>query len=131
MKRIGIIFLLLIGQPAMAADVVEDLLNGYRSEGAGPFDAAAGRIRWQQQHLQANLEQQVSCASCHSPDLTQTGKHIKTGKLIEPLAVRVNPDRLTDAEKIEKWFNRNCNWTYGRACTAQEKGDLLLFIQNY
>jgi len=131
MKRIGIIFMLLLAQPAMAADVVEDLLNGYRSEGAGPFDAAAGRTLWQQQHPQAKLGQQVSCASCHSTDLTQTGKHIKTGKLIEPLAVRANPDRLTDAVKIEKWFNRNCNWTYGRACTAQEKGDFLLFIQNY
>ncbi|MBA1331752.1 cytochrome C, partial [Candidatus Endoriftia persephone str. Guaymas] len=24
---------------------------------------------------------------------------------------------------------RNCRWTFGRDCTPQEKGDLMLFIQ--
>lgn len=40
----------------------------------------------------------------------------------------VNPERLVDAKKIEKWFLRNCKWTFGRECTAQEKGDFLTFI---
>ena len=113
-----------------AADVVEELLNGYRSEGAGPFDAAAGRTLWQQQHLQAKLGQQVSCASCHSPDLTQTGKHIKTGKLIKPMALSVNPERYQDDRKIEKWFLRNCKWTFGRECSLQEKADILSWLSS-
>jgi hypothetical protein len=36
--------------------------------------------------------------------------------------------RLTDVASIEKWFLRNCRGTWGRECSAQEKGDLLLFI---
>jgi hypothetical protein len=45
------------------------------------------------------------------------------------MAPSVNPQRLTDARKIEKWFKRNCEWTWGRACTIQEKGDILRFLQ--
>ncbi|MEA3244387.1 MAG: DUF1924 domain-containing protein, partial [Pseudomonadota bacterium] len=33
-----------------------------------------------------------------------------------------------DGKKIEKWFKRNCKWTLGRECTAQEKADFLAYI---
>ncbi|MFK5970948.1 MAG: DUF1924 domain-containing protein [Candidatus Marithrix sp.] len=33
--------------------------------------------------------------------------------------------------QIRKWFKRNCKWTLGRECNAQEKGDILKFIQTY
>jgi len=35
-----------------------------------------------------------------------------------------------DAAKTEKWFLRNCKWTMGRTCTAQEKGDFLAYFQS-
>ena len=44
------------------------------------------------------------------------------------MAPSVNPKRLTDRSKIEKWFKRNCKWTLGRECTPQEKGDILTFL---
>ncbi len=66
-----------------------------------------------------------SCSSCHTSDPTQPGKHAKTGKTIAPLAPAANPVRLTSAAKVEKWFTRNCNDVLGRACTQQEKGDVL------
>jgi hypothetical protein len=69
-----------------------------------------------------------SCASCHTEDLRSPGKHIRTNKPIEPLAPSVNRERLTDAKKIEKWFTRNCKWTFGRECTPQEKSDFLSYI---
>ncbi|MEW6324763.1 MAG: DUF1924 domain-containing protein, partial [Nitrospirota bacterium] len=69
------------------------------------------------------------CAACHGPDLRAAGKHVTTGKPIDALAPSANPKRLTDGEFIEKWLTRNCNWTMGRACTPQEKGDLLLYLQ--
>lgn len=46
------------------------------------------------------------------------------------MAPSANPERLTDVRKIEKWFKRNCKWTLGRECSAQEKTDLLLYINN-
>jgi len=91
-------------------------------------NAAAGAAAWVEAHPQADGSATRSCASCHGEDLTQPGRHVKTGKHIEPLAPSVRPARLTDAAKVEKWLRRNCNWTLGRACTAAEKADFLAFI---
>ena len=69
-----------------------------------------------------------SCASCHGGDATSTGEHIVTGKQIEPLAPSANPARFTRPASVAKWFQRNCNDVLRRACTAQEKGDVLAWL---
>jgi hypothetical protein len=69
-----------------------------------------------------------SCASCHTGNPLATGKHAKTGKAIAPLAPAANAERFSDAAAVEKWFRRNCNDVLGRACTAQEKGDVLQYL---
>ena len=69
-----------------------------------------------------------SCASCHTSNPLASGKHAKTGKPIAPLAPAANPERFTDAGTVDKWFRRNCNDVLGRACTAQEKGDVLRYL---
>ena len=71
-----------------------------------------------------------SCSTCHTADPRQTGKHVRTGKLIDPLNPSVNPTSLTDPKKVKKWFHRNCKWTLGRVCTAQEKADVLAFLKS-
>jgi hypothetical protein len=95
---------------------------------AAAGSAAAGAAAWIEQHAQPAGGAARSCASCHGKDLTQPGQHAKTGKSIEPLAPSVNPKRLTDQAKVEKWLRRNCNWTLGRECTAAEKADFLAYI---
>jgi hypothetical protein len=104
------------------------LLEDYRNAGAGPFSQNAGRSAWIQEHQSSSGGDTRSCSSCHGTDLTQSGRHIKTGKSIEPMAFSVNSARLTDPEKVEKWFRRNCRWTLGRECTPQEKGDYIRFM---
>lgn len=69
-----------------------------------------------------------SCATCHGGDPTQAGEHAVTGKRIEPLAPAAHPERFTRPASVEKWFQRNCNDVVGRACTAQEKGDVLAWL---
>lgn len=108
---------------ANAATTVDLEFAAYQMVGAGPFSTEAGEKLWNQKHADGR-----SCAGCHGSDLRQVGKHVNTGKKIEPLAPSVNPKRLTDQRQIEKWFTRNCKWTLGRECTAQEKGDFLTFI---
>ncbi|MGA7979867.1 MAG: DUF1924 domain-containing protein [Chromatiaceae bacterium] len=110
------------------ADTASDILDGYTAAGAGPFSAAAGAELWHQDHP-SNDGSARSCETCHSSDLHQRGKHAVTGKAIDPIAPSVNPERLTRRTQIEKWFRRNCKWTLGRECTAQEKGDLLAFLR--
>lgn len=70
----------------------------------------------------------LACSSCHTADPRNAGKHEKTAKPIEPLAPSANAQRFSDLAKVEKWFTRNCQDVLGRACTAQEKGDLMAFV---
>lgn len=122
---LGLTVLLISGVALASADA---LLSKYASEGAGPFSADAGAAAWQQKHSADSAPTERSCSLCHGTDLSQMGKHAKTGKAIKPMSTAANPERLSDPKKVEKWFRRNCRWTLGRECTAQEKGD---FIANF
>jgi hypothetical protein len=122
---------LITASPAVAADVVAERLVAYQGEGAtDEFSAARGREMWVEQFSQPNGKKSRSCTTCHTDDLTVAGKHQRTGKRIEPLAPSVNPERLSNAKDIEKWFLRNCKWTVGRVCTPQEKGDILTYLRD-
>jgi len=87
------------------------------------FSAAAGEKLYN-----SAGPKQVSCATCHTSSPKNTGKHATTNKAIEPMAPAVNPQRFSDAAKVEKWFKRNCNDALGRACTTQEKGDFVAYM---
>lgn len=110
------------------AATVDERLAAYQRQGAKSFNAQAGEKLWNQEFTDARSGQRRSCATCHRASLALPGKHAETGKVIKPMKPAVNPERLSDGKKIEKWFLRNCKWTYGRECTAQEKGDFLMFI---
>lgn len=114
-------------QFAYTENVARELQASYQSEATTLFSGDAGKVKW-------NLEvpdkhgSTRSCTTCHTTDLTQPGKHTKTKKNIKPMALSVNRERYTDRKKIEKWFKRNCKWTWGRECTDQEKGDFLEYL---
>jgi hypothetical protein len=115
--------------PTLASDVVTNLLQDYLSQAAQPFSAEAGRQLWIQTFYDANGNKR-SCTTCHTSDPKQAGQHTRTGKRIAPLAPSVNPKRLTEEREIRKWLKRNCKWTVGRECNAQEKGDLLTYLNS-
>lgn len=119
--------MLLAVSPALARQGYDQAMEMYRGEGAGPFDAGHGKELWYQvNHGDDGKER--TCHTCHGKDLNRSGKHARTGKVIDPMAPSVNPERFTELKKIEKWFKRNCKWTFGRECTSQEKGDILSYL---
>lgn len=69
----------------------------------------------------------VSCSTCHTADPRNQGK-TRANKVIQAMAPSVNPERFTDAAKVEKWFGRNCKDVLERTCTAQEKGDYIQYL---
>jgi hypothetical protein len=93
----------------------------------GRDGAAAGEKLWHQEFTHA--EKPRSCANCHGANPGLEGKHVRTGKRIEPMAPSITPGRLTDAKKVEKWFKRNCNWTLGRECTSDEKRHFIAYLK--
>ena len=121
--------LLALTTPAFATEVVTKLLQDYRNEATQAFSADAGRQLWNNTFADASGDNR-SCTTCHTSDPKQAGKHARTGKRIEPLAPSVNPERLTQEREIRKWLTRNCKWTLGRECDAQEKGNLLTYLNS-
>jgi hypothetical protein len=117
---------LLMATAAYATPATDELFARYKSEGATGFDAARGQKEWNKENKVEG--ETISCATCHGSDLSKDGHHHKTNKVIKPMASSANPERFTDAKKVEKWFKRNCNDVRGRDCTAQEKGDVLKFL---
>lgn len=89
-------------------------------------DRGASFFRTERMHSDGK---KVSCSTCHTADPRNQGK-TRANKVIEPMAPIVNPQRFTDAAKVEKWFGRNCKDVLERACTAQEKGDYIQYLVN-
>lgn len=124
----SVVLMTTVVQTGLAA-VVDDLMVQYQSQGASEANAQQGMQQWTEIHTNNSDGEARSCAACHSKDLHVKGKHVNTGKVIDPLAPSVNAERLTDVAKIEKWFKRNCKWTLGRECSVQEKSNFLQFIK--
>ena len=108
--------------PVFPSQTTDIMLEEYRTRALKPFSQQSGLAIW------TTAVNDRSCTSCHSDSVFEQGSHERTGKLIEPMAPSVNPARLTDRKKINKWFLRNCKWTFGRECTVQEKGDILFWL---
>jgi len=92
----------------------------------------------------------VTCASCHLPDpremiiaheskILRRACHVindeehpnpKKAKVrkIPPLAPSANAKRLTAPQTVEDFLRVNCTLVFKRECTAQEKGDVLVWL---
>lgn len=121
--------LALLAAPVLRAETPADFLKEFetaaRAADAGfkGFSAQRG-----EQLFKATHGGEWSCASCHTQNPAAIGKHAKTGKEVAPLAPAANAERFASPAKVEKWFKRNCNDVLGRACSAQEKGDVLAWL---
>ncbi len=127
MRKILVLVLLALS-PAAAAAAENPILVSLRAtahqENAAfkDFSAARGQAFYNAR------SGDVACATCHTASPKAPGKHATTGKEILPLAPSANPERFTDAAKVDKWFKRNCTEVLKRPCTAQEKGDFMTYV---
>lgn len=118
--------------PALAASSRDAILAGYAKEakaadpGFSGFSAARGEALFRSRNT-ANPEV-ASCTACHTEDPTRPGRHHKTGRAIDPVAVSANPKRFTEADKVDERFGRDCKNVLGRPCTPAEKGDYITFM---
>jgi hypothetical protein len=117
--------LLLAGSLAQAADPLEAITAAARSDQSfSGFSVERGAALW------SRKGKDWSCSTCHTADPRKPGRHTVTGKAIKPMAPASNPDRFTDAAKVDKWFKRNCRDVFNRECTAQEKGDVITWLRS-
>lgn len=107
---------------------VKQLTTSYQLQGASTGSAQRGQALWNKTFTGKAPFTERSCKTCHTANLKNTGTHARTRKSLKPLSPAINKKSLTDTKKIKKWFKRNCKWTIGRECSAQEKTDLLTFM---
>ncbi len=129
--------LLLAGALLLAISVATaaspaDIQNAYgtaarqANPGFTGFSASRG-----EQFFKTTHGAEWSCSTCHGDAPIAPGKHAKTGKSITALAPSADPQRFSDAARVEKWFRRNCNDVAGRECTVVEKGDVMAFLMRF
>lgn len=99
------------------------LLKDYAKAAGAPGSPARGQAFYLARHGET-----WRCASCHQANPVQPGRHAGTGQSILPLAPAANAERFTRQAKAEKWFKRNCHDVLKRACTPQEKADVLAWL---
>nr|WP_057926924.1 DUF1924 domain-containing protein [Burkholderia ambifaria] len=107
------------------AETPAQLLAGYTAQAGADAMPLRG-----QQFFTSRHGRDWSCATCHGSTPTGAGRHVVTGKAIEPLAPAFNPARFTDGTRTEKWFRRNCRDVVGRECSAAEKADILGWLMS-
>lgn len=127
-KLMLVISIFLMSQSVFAETALEQAFKLYKGKDNLTFSAERGKEMWNKKVIADEKPRERDCNACHGKDFSKPGKHVKTGKKIEPMSPKVNKERFTELKKIKKWFKRNCKWTYGRECTNQEKGDFLLFL---
>jgi len=128
MKRAVLLLTAVCAGAAVHAESPGSLLETYRAAAAAQSVAYPGPSARGGDDFFHARGKEWSCASCHTADPRQPGRHAVTGKAIRPLAPAANPDRFNSREKTEKWFKRNCNDTLGRECTSAEKADLIAYL---
>jgi cytochrome c553 len=123
---VSLLFISLFANGAAVAATPAELLAGYRQAAGAEASAQRGAAFYARNFgVSARLP---ACATCHTEQPQQEGRHAVTGKTIRPLSPQANAERFTDSAKVEKWFRRNCTEVVGRECTAAEKADFMAFV---
>lgn len=111
------------------AETPQQILDNYRTQAKTEvanfkdFSATNGETFFKNTH-----GSDWSCATCHTSNPLNQGKHASTSKAIDPLSPNANAKRFTDSAKVEKWFKRNCKDVLKRECTTLEKGDVMAYL---
>jgi cytochrome c peroxidase len=114
--------------PVASAETATDFQSRYQAEVRQSDPNFEGSPQRGRQFFQRVGVKDWSCSACHTENPAAVGKHAVTAKPIDPLAPAANGQRFTRADKVEKWFKRNCNDVLGRSCSTQEKSDVLAYL---
>lgn len=137
MKKISIVLAALLSLTAISAQAsianAKKLVIIYHTQAIaenkdfpGP-SAEEGKIFYNNV-VKATNGKETACASCHTANPADKGKHIETGKTIKPLSPVVNAKRFADFEKVEAKFTQHCVDILGQDCTAAQKANYISYV---
>lgn len=137
MKKTNILLAALLSLAAVSAHAsvanAEKLILIYNTQAksanpeyAGPT-VADGKFFFNRK-IKLGNGKEMACASCHTANPADNGKHVVTGKVIKPLSPTVNAKRFADFEKVEAKFTQHCTEIIGSDCTAAEKASYITYV---
>ncbi len=137
MKKMNIVLATLLGFGATAAyaDIAnaDKLAHKYTAIAksvnaafSGP-SVADGKFFFNRK-IKATSGKAQACASCHTSNPADEGKHAVTGRAIRPLSPAVNFKRFSNIDKVEEQFTQHCNDIIGSDCTAAEKANFITYL---
>lgn len=137
MKKLNIVLAALLGLAAFSANAdianAERLAHKYtviaKSVNAaytGPT-VADGKFFFNRE-IKNTAGKATACASCHTANPADFGKHVVTGKPINPLSPAVNFKRFSEINDVEEQFTKHCNDIIGSDCTAAEKASFITYL---
>lgn len=137
MKKLNIVLALLLGVVASSAQasvanaeklvsIYTDIAKHDNAQYTGPT-AADGKFFFNRK-IKLGNGKEMACASCHTANPADNGKHAVTGKAIRPLSPVVNEKRFQDFEKVQDKFTQHCKDIIGSDCTAAEKASFITYL---
>lgn len=136
MKKLSIVLVALLGLTAFSAqasvanaDKLAKIYTAVAQHADAKFapSEAEGKAFFNNPVKLANGKE-TACASCHTANPADSGKHILTGKAIRPLSPVVNEKRFSDFDKVEGQFTKHCNDILGHDCTAAQKANYITYV---
>lgn len=136
MKNLNIALAILLGLSAFSAQAsvanAEKLALIYtsvaKSKNADFAPSVADGKTFFTQKVKAANGKETACASCHTANPADAGKHIVTGKKIKPLSPVVNNKRFSDYDKVEGLFSKHCNDILGADCSPADKANYITYL---
>lgn len=137
MRKLAVVLFVALGMSSLPAHAnvddakkfAETYANHVKAiDPAYKLTAEAGRAFFTKKYARRKDNKEESCSSCHTDNPMNKGKHVDTGKAIQPLSPVANPARFSDLQKVETKFKKHCNNIIGRDCTPQEKGDYITYL---
>ncbi len=137
MKKLNITLVALLALASVSAQAnvanAEKLVSIYSAvakhdnpDYAGPT-AAEGKFFFNRK-IKLGNGKEMACASCHTANPADEGKHAITGKAIRPLSPVVNAKRFEDFDKVQEKFTQHCKDIIGSDCTAAEKANYITYL---
>ena len=137
MKKLSIVLVALLGLSAISAQAsianAKKLVMIYHTQAISenkdfPGPSAEEGKAFYNNKVKAANGKETACASCHTANPADNGKHTETGKVIKPLSPAVNEKRFADFEKVEAKFTQHCVDILGADCTAAQKANYISYV---
>ena len=126
-EKFALAFFLIAGF-AVYASGAQELLNKYEKEAGKKFNSAEGKEFFEKK----NAKTEKSCIDCHNRDIKKAGSQKVFFSLfaieVPALSVSANKEAFKSSKKAAKEFDNYCEEVWQRVCTAEEKGNMLLYF---